>query len=45
MLKIKILSITLEIVTGECAENKVLQITFKIVTDKHGKNKNLADYF
>ncbi len=45
MLNIKILPITFEIVTDECAENKVLQITFKIVTDKYAKNKNLADYF
>ena len=45
MLKIKILPITFEIVTDECAENKVLQITFKIVTDKYAENKTLADYF
>ncbi len=45
MLKIKILSITFEIVTDECAENKVFPITSKIVTDKYAKNKNLADYF
>ncbi len=45
MLKIKILPITFEIVTDECAENKVLQLTFKIVTDKYAENKNLADYF
>ncbi len=45
MLKIKILPITFEIVTDECAENKVLSITFKIVTDKYVENKNLADYF
>ncbi len=45
MLKIKILSITFEIVTDECAENKVLPITFKIVIDKYAENKNLADYF
>ncbi len=44
MLKIKILPITFEIVTDECAENKVLQLTFKIVTDKYAENKNLADY-
>ncbi len=45
MLKIKILPITFEIVTDECAENKVLSISFKIVPDKYAKNKNLADYF
>ena len=45
MLKIKILPITFEIVTDECAENKVLSSTFKIVTDKYVENKNLADYF
>jgi len=45
MLKIKILPITFEIVTDECAENKVLSITFKIVTDKYVEKKNLADYF
>ncbi len=45
MLKIRILPITFEIVTDECAENKVLSITFKIVTDKYVENKNLADYF
>ena len=45
MLKIKILPITFEILTDECAENKVLPITSKIVTDKYAKNKNLADYF
>jgi len=45
MLKLKILPITFEIVTDECAENKVLQITFKTVTDKYAENKNLADYF
>ena len=45
MLKIKILLITFEIVTDECAENKVLPITFKIVTDKYAENTNLADYF
>ena len=45
MLKIKILSITFEIVTDECAKNKVLQITFEIVTDGYAENKNLADYF
>ena len=36
MLKIKILPITFEIVTDECAE---------IVTDEYAENKNLADYF
>ncbi len=45
MLKIKILAITFEIVTDECAENKVMPLTFKIVTDKYAENKNLADYF
>ncbi len=45
MLKIKILPITLEIVTDECAENKVLPITFKIVTDEYVENENLVDYF
>jgi len=45
MLKIKILLITFEIVTDECAENKVLPITFNIVTDKYAENNNLADYF
>ncbi len=45
MLKIKILPITVEIITDECAEKKVLPITFKIVTDKYAENKNLADYF
>ncbi len=45
MLKIKILSITFEIVTDKYVENKVLPITFKIVTDKYAENKNLADYF
>ena len=45
MLKIKILPITFEIVTDECAKNKVLPITFKIVTDKYTENKNLADYY
>ncbi len=45
MLKIKILPITFEKVTDECAENKVLPITFKLVTDKYAENKNLADYF
>jgi len=39
MLKIKILSITFEIVTDECAENKVLPITFEIVTDECVENK------
>ncbi len=43
MLKIKIMPITFEIVTDECAENKVLPITFKIVTDKYAENKNLVD--
>jgi len=41
----KILPITFEIVTDECAENKVLPLTFKIVSDKYAENKNLADYF
>jgi len=45
MLKIKILPITFEIVTDECAENKVLPLTFKIETEKYAENKNLADYF
>jgi len=45
MLKIKILSITFEIVTDEYAEKKILPITFKLVTDKYAENKNLADYF
>ncbi len=45
MLKIKILPITFEIVTDECAENKVLPITFKLVTDKYAEKKNLGDYF
>jgi len=45
MLKIKILPITFEIVTNECAENKVLSITFEIVTDEYVENKNLVDYF
>jgi len=45
MLKIKILPITFEIVTDECAENKVMPLTFKIVTDKYAENKNLGDYF
>ncbi len=44
-MKIKVLPITFEIVTDECAENKVMPITSKIVTDKYAKNKNLADYF
>ncbi len=43
MLKIKIMPITFEIVTDECAENKVFPITFKIVTDKYAENKNLVD--
>ncbi len=45
MLKIKILPISFEIVTNECAENKVLPITFEIVTDEYVENKNLVDYF
>ncbi len=45
MLKIKILPITFEIVSDECAENNVLPITFKIVNDKYAENKNLANYF
>ncbi len=45
MLKIKILPITFEILTNECAENKVLPITFEIVTDEYVENKNLVDYF
>ncbi len=45
MLKIKILPITLEIVTDEYVENKVLPITFEIVTDEYAENKNLVDYF
>jgi len=45
MLKIKILPITFEIVTNECAEYKVLPITFEIVTDEYVENKNLVDYF
>jgi len=45
MLKLKILPITFEIGTDECAENIVLPINSKIVTDKYAKNKNLADYF
>ena len=44
MLKIKILPITFEIVTNECAENKVLPITFGIVTDEYVENKNLVDF-
>jgi len=43
MQKKKILPITFEIVTDECAENKVMPLTFKIVTDKYAENKNLAD--
>jgi len=43
MLKIKILPITFEIVTDECAENKVLSTTFEKVTDEYVENKNLAD--
>ncbi len=45
MLKIKILPITLKIVTNECTENKVLPITFEIGTDEYVENKNLVDYF
>ncbi len=45
MVKIKILPITLEIVTNEYAEYKVLPITFEIVTDEYVENKNLVDYF
>ncbi len=45
MLKIKILPITFEIVTDECAENKVVPITYEIVTDEYVENKNLVDYF
>ena len=45
MRKIKILPITFEIVTDECAENKVLPITFEIVTNEYVENKNLVDYF
>jgi len=45
MLKIKILLITFEIVTNECAENKHLPITFEIVTDEYELKINLADYF
>ncbi len=45
MLKIKILPITFEIVTDECAVNKVLPITYEIVTDKYAENKILAAYF
>ena len=45
MLKIKILPITFEIVTDECAENKILPITFEIVTDEYVENQNLTDYF
>ncbi len=45
MLKIKILPITFEMVTNECAENKVLPITFEIVTDEYVLKINLADYF
>ncbi len=44
MLIIKILPITFQKVTNECAENKVLPITFEIVTDEYVENKNLADY-
>ncbi len=45
MLKIKILPITFEIVTDECAENKVLPITSEILTDEYVENKNLVDNF
>ena len=45
MLRKKILPITFEIVTDECAKNKVLPITFEIVTDEYVENKNLANYF
>jgi len=45
MFKIKILSITFEIVTDECAENKLFPITFEILTDEYVENKNLVDYF
>jgi len=45
MLKIKILPISFEIVTDECAENKVFPITFEIVTDEYVENKNPVDYF
>jgi len=45
MLKIKILPITFEIVTDECAENKDLPITYEIVTDEYVENKNPVDYF
>ena len=45
MLKIKILPITFEIVTNECAENKVFPLTFKIETAKYAEDKNLAGYF
>ena len=45
MLKIKILPITLKIVTNECTENKVFPITFEIGTDEYVENKNLVDYF
>ena len=34
------MSITFEIVTDECAENKVLPITFEIVTDECAENKS-----
>jgi len=40
MLKIKILPITFEIVTDECAKNKVLPITFEIVTDEYAKKNS-----
>ncbi len=38
MLKIKIMPITFEIVSDECAENKVFPITFEIVTDEYAEN-------
>ena len=44
MLKIKILPITFEIVTNECAENKVLPITFEIITDEYVLKINLVIY-
>ena len=44
MLKIKILPITFEILTNECAENKVLPITFEKVTDEYVLKINHADY-
>ena len=45
MLKVKILPITFEILTNDCAENKVLPITFEIVPDEYVENKNRVDYF